>query len=561
MLDYGNHSIEELLMVIIDKDTAYAALEQRCAELVTEVNKLNEQVNKFQRIVFGKKSEKLKDHITDVEVIAETSDPAEATSLKPEDGQVDENAPSQPLASPDMHSAAPVSKEKPKRVYKNGHAGRHKFDPDIIRVYEYEDPEGEPGSFGEFVEEVVSEQLVVEVNTYVLVKVRRKYVKNGIFSIAKISANNIFFKHRLHVKTVAFALMMRYALHTPYYRILSLITEPTLTYNTLVETACKGADALLPLAPVLLQEVKTCKSPHTAIGIDESTFDVMDTPKKIEVFKNATSSKGQHAKEQQDTTCSNKVIHTGRVWVLINPESGLFYCHYTATREKKHPEEFLKDYNGPITSDAYAAYLSMAKSDKFSIILMLCWAHARRHFTDLILNNKKPDPVALEAVRLIGLLYKIERKIKDKSLEEQLEARKESRKILLEKIKPYLEAKKKLYTPKESMYDAIDYILKNWPYFIKYTEILGGRIDNNITELNIRPTTLNRKNSLFFGSVKCAAGSAIMFSLIQSCKLNKVNILDYLTDVLGRIATHPKDRLAELLPHKWKNSLPQKTDT
>ena len=59
-------------------------------------------------------------------------------------------------------------------------------------------------------------------------------------------------------------------------------------------------------------------------------------------------------------------------------------------------------------------------------------------------------------------------------------------------------------------------------------------------------------NNPFFGSVKCAAGSAIMFSLIQSCKLNNVNVLEWITDVLGRIATHPKDQLADLLPHKWK---------
>jgi hypothetical protein len=572
MTDYDKFSKEELIVKLKDKDAACTELENRCRQFEEHIKKLELQVNRLRRLGVGKASEKSKEFITDADVVEESTSQSDETVQNSEESAMN-GGKSIPVQPSNINV-----KENPKRYYKKVHLGRHQFSKGLPVVVVYLSPEGESDSFGEEIEEVVSRQLVTRMYTYMLETRRKKYVKNGVFSIAKIPEDNIFFKHRLHLETVAFILMMRYGLHTPYKRIHSIIPEPTLTYNTLVESACRGAEAFLPLAPVLLEEVKSCKRPETALGIDESPFDVLDTPANIEAFKklvaysdnNADSeaqppSEGakQELAESAQAKGPKKVIHTGRVWMVINPEAGLTYCHYTGTRQKSHPEAFLNGYKGPVMSDAYSGYLSIAKNKAFFIILMLCWAHARRHFTDLIINVKNPDPVAKEIVRLIGLLYKIEEKIKGKTPEEKLEARKESRKILDEQIKPYLDAKIKLYTPKESMHDAIDYILRNWPYFVKYTEILGGVIDNNFSERALRPTTLNRKNSLFFGSVKCAAGSAIMLSLVQSCKLNGVDVSTWITDVLGRITTYPKEKLADLLPHKWQppTSPPQSPNT
>jgi hypothetical protein len=75
---------------------------------------------------------------------------------------------------------------------------------------------------------------------------------------------------------------------------------------------------------------------------------------------------------------------------------------------------------------------------------------------------------------------------------------------------------------------------------------------DNAAERCIQPITLNRKNALFFGSVNRSAGAALMFSLVENCKLHEVNVLDWLKDVLLRIATQSKDKLIELLPHNWK---------
>jgi hypothetical protein len=63
---------------------------------------------------------------------------------------------------------------------------------------------------------------------------------------------------------------------------------------------------------------------------------------------------------------------------------------------------------------------------------------------------------------------------------------------------------------------------------------------------------LGRKNSLFLGSVEHTAGSALMYSLMECCRMHKVDPHAWLLDVMKRILSCPKDQLADLLPHKWK---------
>jgi transposase len=78
-----------------------------------------------------------------------------------------------------------------------------------------------------------------------------------------------------------------------------------------------------------------------------------------------------------------------------------------------------------------------------------------------------------------------------------------------------------------------------------------GRIelDNNAVERSIRPIALNRKNALFAGSDGGAEHWAIIASLVQTCKLNDVDPLAYLTDAFTRIVNgHPNSNIDELLP-------------
>jgi len=77
-------------------------------------------------------------------------------------------------------------------------------------------------------------------------------------------------------------------------------------------------------------------------------------------------------------------------------------------------------------------------------------------------------------------------------------------------------------------------------------------IDNNWIENRIRPIALGRKNWLFAGSLRAGKRAAAIMSLIQSAKLNGLEPLAYLRDVLNRLQTQPANRVSELLPHRWQ---------
>jgi hypothetical protein len=70
----------------------------------------------------------------------------------------------------------------------------------------------------------------------------------------------------------------------------------------------------------------------------------------------------------------------------------------------------------------------------------------------------------------------------------------------------------------------------------------------------IRPIALGRKNALFAGSDGGARHWAIVTSLVATAKLNGVEPLAWLTDVLERMVSRrtKAHELARLLPWTWK---------
>ena len=77
-------------------------------------------------------------------------------------------------------------------------------------------------------------------------------------------------------------------------------------------------------------------------------------------------------------------------------------------------------------------------------------------------------------------------------------------------------------------------------------------IDNNWVENRIRPIAIGRNNWLFAGSLRAGQRAAAVMSLIQSAKLNGIELLAYLKDVLNRLPTQPASKVAELLPYRWQ---------
>jgi len=99
---------------------------------------------------------------------------------------------------------------------------------------------------------------------------------------------------------------------------------------------------------------------------------------------------------------------------------------------------------------------------------------------------------------------------------------------------------------------ALKYTLNNWQALNRYLEDGRLNIDNNPAERLMRCIAVGRKNYLFFGSHAGGTRAAIIYSLIETCKANGVDSFEYFSDIYGRIADHPNQRLEELLPYNWK---------
>jgi len=243
-----------------------------------------------------------------------------------------------------------------------------------------------------------------------------------------------------------------------------------------------------------------------------------------------------------------KVVLKGQIWTLLNATTVLVKFQYGASRATIHAVEMLGDYKGMLMADAYVAYRQLSRLSPDAITLLSCWAHARR-----VLESQDPqyqDPVVKEVLRRVGQLYEIERKLRGQSPGRKKRVRKRSAKIL-RSLKRYLERVIDHYAPKDAVRVAIQYILNHWEALSEYVNHKHGIIDN-ASERALRGITVTRKNVLFLGSVKHAPGAALLYSLIECCKLQKIDPQEWLLDVMKRIEYYPKDQLVDLLPHRWK---------
>ena len=175
-----------------------------------------------------------------------------------------------------------------------------------------------------------------------------------------------------------------------------------------------------------------------------------------------------------------------------------------------------------------------------------CWAHVRRKFFDL--HKAHASPIAAEALRRIGDLYAIETTIRGKPpLERQL-AREAKAVPLLASLHDWLQETLRSLSQKSALAEAIRYALKLWAALVRYASDGRVEIDNNAAERSLRTVALGRKNYLFAGSDAGGERAAAIYSLIGSAKLNGIDPEAYLRFVIARVADHPVNRVAELLP-------------
>jgi transposase len=318
-------------------------------------------------------------------------------------------------------------------------------------------------------------------------------------------------------------LVSKYQDHLPFYRQLDIFKRQDvhLAASTVNDWFADTVDLLRPLYETLKRQVLSTDY----IQIDESTIPVVDKDKP------GSTRKGYH-------------------WIVKSPVQNQLFFHYQkGSRAQYVVVQLLRDFQGAVQSDGYGAY--NIYENKKGVLLLGCMAHARRKFENALKNDAQRASYAL---KVIQDLYAIEREAQESDLSpDQIKdiREKKSYPILCDFEKWLLEQVGKVL-PKSLIGQAILYTYNIYPRLARY--VLDGRykIDNNGAENGVRALALGRKNYLFCGNDLAAERTAIIYSLLGSCRLANLNPNAWLTDVLNRLPDQSIQRLGELLPMKWK---------
>ena len=175
-----------------------------------------------------------------------------------------------------------------------------------------------------------------------------------------------------------------------------------------------------------------------------------------------------------------------------------------------------------------------------------CWAHVRRNFYDIHVATNAP--IAGEALQRIGRLFDIERPAMGWAPEQRRLLRQSAARPVMDDLADFLDASLRQISGRSELAKAIRYARSRWTALTRYLDDGTLEISNNAAERAIRPLALGRKNYLFAGSDAGGERAAAAYTLIETGKLNSLDPEAYLRAVIGRIADHPINRIAELLP-------------
>jgi transposase len=246
------------------------------------------------------------------------------------------------------------------------------------------------------------------------------------------------------------------------------------------------------------------------------------------------------------------------LWTYLSPLSEAIVFDFDLSRSRANLREFFPPgWQGVLQSDGYEAYESFLK-DKPRIVHAGCMAHLRRYVVEALEAGAHLDIVA-QLLSDIALLYRIETEAKKRALSHGARAELRQRESLpiLERLHEQFKLIARSELPQSRLGKAAAYALARWETLARYADPGMGHvlIDQNSVERGIRPTKLGAKNWLYIGHPDAGWRSAVIYSITGSCKLLKINPVDYLTWVLPRLAAATSGQIDGLLPHDYAAAL------
>ncbi|MCP4212291.1 MAG: IS66 family transposase [Halieaceae bacterium] len=154
----------------------------------------------------------------------------------------------------------------------------------------------------------------------------------------------------------------------------------------------------------------------------------------------------------------------------------------------------------------------------------------------------------------IRALYQIEDQLRDCAPEERRRGRLAKAPAIWREMKRRAERLKSdpRLLPKSSLGKALRYFLKEYTPMVGYLRDGRFEIDNNLVENDVRPSAVGRRRWLFIGHPDAGWRSAVIYTIIQSCRRRGINTQEYLTDVLARLPAMTAKQARDLVPSRWK---------
>ena len=509
--------VTELQRQLQARDEVIATQALELGSRQRQIDHLKLQLAKLRRFRFGQSSERL----AGIEQMSLLLEELEA-SLKP--------------TVPPSASMPPAPKGTPvRRKELPAHFERidHTIEPDACACPECGGPLGALGID-------TAEMLEVQTITFTVtrhIRPKKRCSKCSVIVQAPAPPRPIE-KSFAGASLLALVLSWKYAFHLPLYRQCQIFAHAglTLSRTTLMQWVGASSELLGPLVAALAKHV-----------LAAGNINADDTPIRV-LAPGSGKTKTGHLWTY---------VRDGRGWGSTDPPA--VWYRYSPSWHGRYPQRHLSDFSGKLQVDAYAGFeplfVASSPSTPARIVEIACFAHLRRKFFDLYaaLNS----PIAQEALERIALLYEIETAIRGQSASNRLLQRQRHAVPLLAALHAWMLETAARIDRESALAKAFNYGFNNWDALQRYAEDGRLEIDNNIAERSVRGIGIGKKNYLFFGSDSGGERAAIIYSLIETCKLNHIDPQRYLHYVLERIAEHPINRIEELLPWNLAEQLNQ----
>jgi transposase len=391
-------------------------------------------------------------------------------------------------------------------------------------VIEPEEVLANPAAYKRIGEEILDELDIVPAKFFIRRIIRPKYVEIDNRNLPPVIASapkRIIDNSYVSAGLLTYIILNKYCDHLPLYRLEQIFKKrygAEISRKTMSDWMYRVSQMLAQIYEAMREELRTLNY----LQIDE-------TPVKYQNPGNGRCSKGY-------------------LWVYLAPKKAVLFDWYTS-RASNCLDAMLHSYNGIVQSDGYNAYNAFLKNNENSTIeLAACWAHARRKFY----AARNESTFAAQIVKQISKLYRIESQLREDPQLDRKVTRQEQSVPILKEIKEQLCSEQSKHMPQSLTRTAINYTLQLWDKLIVYTQHSEVEIDNNLVENSIRPTAIGKKNWLFFGSADAGQTSAILYSLIETCRMLNINPQEYLLSIFTALPTMTNHTAKNYTPEKWQ---------